>query len=88
MSETLRLPVLPLDDTVVLPTMVVPLDTSLPRSARRSRRRGCRRRCQDAVRRQAAGAAGAAAGWQVPADRHARRGRAESAGCPAASPPR
>jgi ATP-dependent Lon protease len=28
MSETLRLPVLPLDDTVVLPTMVVPLDTS------------------------------------------------------------
>ena len=28
MSETLALPVLPLDDTVVLPTMVVPLDTS------------------------------------------------------------
>ena len=28
MSETLRLPVLPLDDSVVLPTMVVPLDTS------------------------------------------------------------
>jgi len=28
MSETLSLPVLPLDDTVVLPTMVVPLDTS------------------------------------------------------------
>src|ERR1700684_1588377 len=27
MSETLALPVLPLDDTVVLPTMVVPLDT-------------------------------------------------------------
>ena len=30
MSETLALPVLPLDDTVVLPTMVVPLDTSAP----------------------------------------------------------
>jgi ATP-dependent Lon protease len=28
MSETLSLPVLPLDDTVVLPTMVVPLDMS------------------------------------------------------------
>jgi ATP-dependent Lon protease len=28
MSETLALPVLPLDDTVVLPTMVVPVDTS------------------------------------------------------------
>jgi ATP-dependent Lon protease len=28
MSETLTLPVLPLDDEVVLPTMVVPLDTS------------------------------------------------------------
>jgi ATP-dependent Lon protease len=28
MSETLTLPVLPLDDDVVLPTMVVPLDTS------------------------------------------------------------
>ncbi|MGH3398592.1 MAG: endopeptidase La [Streptosporangiaceae bacterium] len=28
MSETLSLPVLPLDDTIVLPTMVVPLDTS------------------------------------------------------------
>src|ERR1700735_3602578 len=28
MSETLSVPVLPLDDTVVLPTMVVPLDTS------------------------------------------------------------
>src|ERR1017187_8308734 len=28
MSERLALPVLPLDDTVVLPTMVVPLDTS------------------------------------------------------------
>src|ERR1700684_4670622 len=28
MSETLALPVLPLDDSVVLPTMVVPLDTS------------------------------------------------------------
>src|SRR5450755_2624870 len=28
MSETLSLPVLPLDDSVVLPTMVVPLDTS------------------------------------------------------------
>src|SRR5258707_2866443 len=28
MSETLALPVLPVDDTVVLPTMVVPLDTS------------------------------------------------------------
>jgi ATP-dependent Lon protease len=28
MSETLSLPVLPLDDTVVLPTMVVPLDIS------------------------------------------------------------
>src|SRR5216683_1696699 len=28
MSETLSLPVLPLDDTVVLPTMVVPIDTS------------------------------------------------------------
>src|SRR6204780_2202224 len=28
MSETLALPVLPLDDTVVLPTMVVPLETS------------------------------------------------------------
>ncbi len=28
MSETLTLPVLPLDDSVVLPTMVVPLDTS------------------------------------------------------------
>jgi|CZKW01.1.fsa_nt_gi ATP-dependent Lon protease len=28
MSEKLALPVLPLDDTVVLPTMVVPLDTS------------------------------------------------------------
>jgi ATP-dependent Lon protease len=30
MSETISLPVLPLDDTVVLPTMVVPLDTSGP----------------------------------------------------------
>src|SRR5579875_3206676 len=30
MSETLSLPVLPLDDIVVLPTMVVPLDTSAP----------------------------------------------------------
>jgi ATP-dependent Lon protease len=30
MSDTLSLPVLPLDDTVVLPTMVVPLDTSGP----------------------------------------------------------
>ncbi|HUC55802.1 MAG TPA: endopeptidase La [Streptosporangiaceae bacterium] len=30
MSETLTLPVLPLDDDVVLPTMVVPLDTSDP----------------------------------------------------------
>jgi ATP-dependent Lon protease len=30
MSDTLSLPVLPLDDTVVLPTMVVPLDTSDP----------------------------------------------------------
>src|SRR5215472_5351078 len=30
MSETLSLPVLPLDDTVVLPTMVVPLDLSAP----------------------------------------------------------
>jgi|GEM_PF-5877796 len=30
MSETLTLPVLPLDDSVVLPTMVVPLDTSDP----------------------------------------------------------
>src|SRR5262249_45136179 len=28
MSETLTLPVLPLDDDVVLPTMVVPLDAS------------------------------------------------------------
>ena len=28
MSETLSLPVLPLDDTVVLPTMVVPVDIS------------------------------------------------------------
>ena len=28
MSTTLSLPVLPLDDTVVLPTMVVPLDIS------------------------------------------------------------
>ena len=28
MTETLTLPVLPLDDTVVLPTMVVPLDIS------------------------------------------------------------
>ena len=28
MSETLSLPVLPLDDSVVLPTMVVPFDTS------------------------------------------------------------
>ncbi|HYK66405.1 MAG TPA: endopeptidase La [Streptosporangiaceae bacterium] len=35
MSETLSLPVLPLDDTVVLPTMVVPLDLSAaePRAA-------------------------------------------------------
>ena len=30
MSTTLSLPVLPLDDTVVLPTMVVPLDISSP----------------------------------------------------------
>ena len=30
MSETLSLPVLPLDDSVVLPTMVVPLDISGP----------------------------------------------------------
>src|SRR5580698_5992667 len=30
MPETLSLPVLPLDDTIVLPTMVVPLDTSGP----------------------------------------------------------
>ena len=30
MSETLSLPVLPLDDAVVLPTMVVPLDLSDP----------------------------------------------------------
>ncbi len=30
MSETLTLPVLPIDDDVVLPTMVVPLDTSDP----------------------------------------------------------
>src|SRR5215510_9363774 len=30
MSTTLALPVLPLDDTVVLPTMVVPLDISSP----------------------------------------------------------
>jgi len=28
MPETISLPVLPLDDTVVLPTMVVPLDIS------------------------------------------------------------
>ena len=28
MSETLSLPVLPLDDTVVLPTMVVPVEMS------------------------------------------------------------
>src|ERR1017187_1810471 len=28
MSDALSLPVLPLDDTVVLPTMVVPVDTS------------------------------------------------------------
>src|SRR5580693_7129214 len=28
MPETLSLPVLPLDDTIVLPTMVVPVDTS------------------------------------------------------------
>ncbi len=28
MSENLTLPVLPLDDEVVLPTMVVPIDTS------------------------------------------------------------
>ena len=35
MAETLSLPVLPLDDTVVLPTMVVPLDLSAaePRAA-------------------------------------------------------
>ena len=30
MSETLTLPVLPLDDDVVLPGMVVPLETSQP----------------------------------------------------------
>src|SRR5260370_23623467 len=30
MSETLTLPVLPLDDEVVLPGMVVPLETSQP----------------------------------------------------------
>jgi ATP-dependent Lon protease len=30
MPETVSLPVLPLDDTIVLPTMVVPLDTSGP----------------------------------------------------------
>ncbi len=35
MAETLSLPVLPLDDNVVLPTMVVPLDLSAaePRAA-------------------------------------------------------
>ncbi|MGH3276849.1 MAG: LON peptidase substrate-binding domain-containing protein, partial [Streptosporangiaceae bacterium] len=33
MPETLSLPVLPLDDTVVLPTMVVPLETSSPEAA-------------------------------------------------------
>ena len=40
MSETLSLPVLPLDDMVVLPGMVVPVEISAPRSALRSRRRG------------------------------------------------
>ena len=30
MSETLTLPVLPVDDEVVLPGMVVPLETSQP----------------------------------------------------------
>ena len=44
MSETLALPVLPLDDTVVLPTMVVPLDTSAAGSARRDQRRADVRR--------------------------------------------
>ena len=45
MSETLTLPVLPLDDEVVLPGMVVPLDLSTAEVRRRHRGApGCRRR--------------------------------------------
>ena len=40
MSETFTLPVLPLDDEVVLPGMVVPLETSQPEVGRAS----CRER--------------------------------------------
>ena len=48
MSDTLSLPVLPLDDTVVLPTMVVPVDTS-----------GTEARAAIAAAQISAGAAGA-----------------------------
>ena len=40
MSETLTLPVLPLDDEVVLPGMVVPVELSDPEVRAQSRRPG------------------------------------------------
>ena len=75
MSETLSLPVLPLDDTVVLPTMVVPVDIS--GAEVRAAIEAARLSAGTTGRRQAAGAAGAPAGRQVLAGRHARRRRAD-----------
>ena len=63
MSETLRLPVLPLDDSVVLPTMVVPLDTSATEARAAIQAAQMSAAVPGAVRQDAAGAAGAAAEW-------------------------
>ena len=85
MSETLSLPVLPLDDSVVLPTMVVPLDISDAEVRAASRPPGCR-----------PGQPGDAKpelllvpriGRQVRLGRHARRRRADRPAARAASPP-
>ena len=79
MSETLTLPVLPLDDEVVLPGMVVPLETSTAGGWRRDRRRPEPSRQVPGIRSEAkaAGAARAAAGRsRARRRRHARRGRA------------
>ena len=75
MAETLSLPVLPLDDNVVLPTMVVPLDISAAeaRAAIEAAQLAAAAAGDDA---KAQRAASTAAGRQVLPGRHAGRGRA------------
>ena len=70
MSENLTLPVLPLDDEVVLPTMVVPIDTSDTEVRAAIEAAKSSGEHDGSERRSAPAAAGAADRRQVRAGRH------------------